>query len=335
MNTYHAPQSSVQERTDTVTYKAAVFDKPGSIKYVEMAKPDLGKEELLVKLEGVGLCASNIPVWEGREWFEYPLAPGVPGHEAWGIIEQKGVSVKDFQIGQRVTILQGNTFAEYVTVPATDAVVIPAELDGLPFPGEPLGCLMNIFNRADIQKGQTVAILGLGFIGLGLLKLCKEKGAKILALSRRDSSLQMAADEADICIKMEEQSKIIKTIQEHTEGKGCDRVIECTGKQWPLDLATELIGNYGKLVIAGYHQDGPRTVNMQQWNWKAIDVVNAHERDPEKYYQGIRSAIEAVKKGLLKPEELLTHHFTFAQLSEALDLLTDCPEGFIKGYVKF
>jgi threonine dehydrogenase-like Zn-dependent dehydrogenase len=335
MNTSHAPQGSVQEKTDTFLYKAAVLDRPGSIKYVQMPKPVLGKEELLVKLEGVGLCASNIPVWEGREWFEYPMAPGLPGHEAWGVIEQKGASVKSFRIGQRVTFLQGNAFAEYAEVSAKDAVEIPSELDGLPFPGEPLGCLMNIFNRAEIQKGQSVAIIGLGFIGIGLLKLCKEKGAKVLALSRRDFSLQKAAGEADICIKMEEKSKIIKTVQEYTGGQGCNRVIECTGKQGPLNLATEIIGNYGRLVIAGYHQDGPRTVNMQQWNWKAIDVVNAHERDPEKYIHGIRSAIKAVKQGLLKPEELLTHQFTFEQLPEALNLLRDCPDGYIKGYIKF
>lgn len=335
MNSYHAPHGGTQERTDISTYKAAVFDKPRSIKYVEMAKPHLGKEDLWVKLEGVGLCASNIPVWEGRDWFDYPLAPGVPGHEAWGVIEQTGSSSTGFQIGQRIALLQGNTFAEYAAVCASDAVEIPAELDGVPFPGEPLGCLINIFKRADIQQGLTVAIIGLGFIGLGLIKLCKEKGAKVIVLSRRDSSLQMAAKEADICIKTEDQSKIMQRIQEHTDGKGCDRVIECTGKQWPLDLATEIIGNYGKLVIAGYHQDGSRVVNMQQWNWKAIDVINAHERDPNNYKQGIHSAINAVKKGLLKPEELLTHRFTFGQLPEAMNLLSECPEGFIKGYVNF
>ena len=64
-----------------------------------------------------------------------------------------------------------------------------------------------------------------------------------------------------------------------TAGRLCERVIEAVGKQWPLDLAGELVGYGGKLIIAGYHQDGPRQVNMQSWNWKGIDVINAHERD--------------------------------------------------------
>lgn len=334
MNTFHEQLETAREQTDKTLYKTAIIDKPQSITYADQTK-SCGPHQLLVKMEGVGLCASNIPVWEGREWFQYPMEPGAPGHEGWGFVEEKGDQVTGFQVGQRVAILQGNAFAEYVTVPASNAVALPAELEGIPFPGEPLGCLMNIFKRADIQEGHTVAVIGLGFLGLGLINLCKQKGARVLALSRRDSSLEQASANADLCIKMDDHYQIIQKIQEHTGGKGCERVIECTGKQWPLDLATEIIGDYGKLIIAGYHQDGLRNVNLQKWNWKAIDVINAHERDPQKYKDGIVAAIEAVKEGQLNPNELLTHAFAFDQLDEAMELLRECPEGFIKGYIKF
>lgn len=334
MNTSHAQLATAGEQIDTALYKIAIIERPRSIIYKERSK-SCGPDQLLVKMEGVGLCASNIPVWEGREWFHYPMEPGTPGHEGWGTIEEKGDQVTDFQIGQRVAILHGNAFSEYVTVPANDAVSLPEELDGIPFPGEPLGCLMNISKRADIQEGQTVAIIGLGFLGLGLINLCKQKGARVIALSRRDSSLKQASANADLCIKMDDHYQIIQKIEEYTGGKGCDRVIECTGKQWPLDIATEIIGDYGKLIIAGYHQDGLRNVNMQKWNWKAIDVINAHERDPRKYKEGMLAAVDAAKQGLIKPNELLTHEFAFDQLGEAMELLRECPDGFIKGYIKF
>ena len=58
----------------------------------------------------------------------------------------------------------------------------------------------------------------------------------------------------------------------------CKRVIEAAGAQATLGLAPALTGTYGRLIIAGYHQDGPRQVNVQLWNWRAIDVINAHER---------------------------------------------------------
>ena len=66
---------------------------------------------------------------------------------------------------------------------------------------------------------------------------------------------------------------------ELTGGRFCDVVIEAVGKQWPLDLAAELAGERGRLIIAGYHQDGLRQVNMQLWNWRGLDVINAHQRD--------------------------------------------------------
>jgi 2-desacetyl-2-hydroxyethyl bacteriochlorophyllide A dehydrogenase len=315
-------------------FKAAVMDKPGSISFIEERLQEPGAGEILVKMEGVGLCASGIPLWEGREWFNYPLEPGAPGHEGWGKIVKIGAEVDGLKEGKRVALLTGNVFKEYAVVPAEEAVVLPPALDGKPFPGEPFGCLMNIFERADISSGQSVAVIGLGFLGQGLVRLAKQAGANVVALSRRDASLEMASD-ADLCVKMDDHYRIIEELNEYTKGNGFERVIECTGKQWPLDLGTALIGEYGKFIIAGYHQDGLRNINMQQWNWKAIDVINGHERSPERYMEGVRHAISAVEEGKLDPETMLTHRFSFNQLAEACELVAKCPDGFIKDYVTF
>ncbi|HEY8428308.1 MAG TPA: hypothetical protein VIL20_08035, partial [Sandaracinaceae bacterium] len=118
-----------------------------------------------------------------------------------------------------------------------------------------------------------------------------------------------------------------------TEGRGCERVIECVGAQWPLDLSAELTCERGTLVIAGYHQDGPRQVNMQLWNWRGLDVVNAHERDPAVYVRGMREAIAAIEDGVIDPEMLVTHRFSLEQLGHALDAVNRRPEGFVKGVV--
>jgi threonine dehydrogenase-like Zn-dependent dehydrogenase len=110
-------------------------------------------------------------------------------------------------------------------------------------------------------------------------------------------------------------------------------VIEAVGKQWPLDLAGELCAEGGRLVIAGYHQDGPRQVNMQLWNWRGLDVVNAHERDPARYVSGVRRAVEAVASGRLDPSVLYTHRYPLERLGEALDATRDRPDGFLKALV--
>jgi NADPH2:quinone reductase len=103
--------------------------------------------------------------------------------------------------------------------------------------------------------------------------------------------------------------------------------------QETLDLAGELAKERGRLVIAGYHQDGLRQVNMQMWNWKGLDVVNAHERDPQIYLRGMSAAIDAVVAGILDPTPLYTHTYPLEDLSHALDLLGTRPQGFMKALV--
>jgi threonine dehydrogenase-like Zn-dependent dehydrogenase len=193
---------------------------------------------------------------------------------------------------------------------------------------------MNIFRRADIRAGQTVAIVGIGFLGAILTRLATDAGARVIAISRRAFSLQVARQMgAAETIPMDDHYAIIGQVKALTGGQFCERVIEAVGKAWPLDLAAELTAERGKLVIAGYHQDGPRQVNVQLWNWRGIDVINAHERDPAVYAQGVREAVDAVVAGRLDPTPLYTHVYPLAQLGEALDATRDRPDGFLKALV--
>jgi len=89
----------------------------------------------------------------------------------------------------------------------------------------------------------------------------------------------------------------------------------------------------GRLVIAGYHQDGLRHINLQLWNWRGLDVINAHERDPRVYVDGMKAAVQAVAKGQLDPTPLYTHSFRLAQLGDALDAMKQRPEGFLKALI--
>jgi threonine dehydrogenase-like Zn-dependent dehydrogenase len=169
-----------------------------------------------------------------------------------------------------------------------------------------------------------------------LTRLATDAGARVIAISRREESLQVARDMgAAETIPMHDHNAIISQVKELTEGRFCERVIEAVGKQWPLDLAAELTGERGKLIVAGYHQDGSRQVNMWLWNWRGIDVINAHERDPQTYIAGIREAVDAVASGTLDPSRLYTHRYPLDRLGEALDATRDRPDNFIKALVTF
>lgn len=320
----------------TELMQAAVLAGPGDMTVTQAPVPTPGAGQVRVRLEGCGVCASNVEPWEGQPWSTFPTAPGAMGHEGWGVIDALGDGVVDRKVGDRVALLSGNSFAEYDIAAADALVPLPEALAGRPFPGEPLGCAVNIFGRSDIRPGQTVAIIGIGFLGAVLTRLATDAGARVIAISRRDSSLQLARDfGAAETIVMDDHWAIIERVKQLTGEAMCERVIEAVGKQWPLDLATALIGFGGRLVIAGYHQDGPRQVNMQDWNWKGIDVVNAHERDPAVQRRGVEEAAAMVADGRLDPTPLYTHRYPLAQLGEALAATRDKPGAFVKALVTY
>jgi threonine dehydrogenase-like Zn-dependent dehydrogenase len=265
---------------------------------------------------------------------QFPTDPGSLGHEGWGVVDAVGPGVESVRAGDRVAALSYKSYADYDIAEAEAVVKLPEALAGQPFPGEPLGCAMNIFRRSDIRPGQTVAIVGVGFLGALLTRLATDAGARVIAISRRPFSLDVARQfGAAEVIPMEDHNGIIERVKDLTGGRFCERVIEAVGKQWPLDLAAELTGERGKLIVAGYHQDGPRQVNMWLWNWRGIDVINAHERDPKLYAQGIREAVEAVASGRLDPSPLYTHTYPLSRLDEALNATRDRPDGFLKALV--
>lgn len=313
---------------------AGVIAAPGQAALHSIAAPEPGPGQVLLRLEGSGVCASSLPLWEGREWFNYPQPPGAPGHEGWGRVAALGEGVTGVAVGDRVAALTYRAHAEYDVADAGSVVRLPDTLADAAVLGEPLGCAANIFQRSEIRAGQTVAIVGVGFLGALLAQLAAHAGARVIALSRRPFSLEFArVAGAGHTLLLDDHWQVIEKVRQLTEGKFCERVIECTGLQWPLDLAGELTAERGRLVIAGYHQDGMRQVNLQLWNWRGMDVINAHERDPQAYVDGMKRAVALMLEGVMDPAPLYTHKLPLDRLGEALELTRTRPDGFMKALV--
>ena len=331
---YHDSPPDEQSRTRTRIRSGRLIE-PGRFVVEAGPPPAHGPADSVVHLAGCGVWAYSLPVWQGRRWFVYPLHPGAPGNEGWGIVVATGEEVDYPRIGQRVACLAENAYSEFVALPATHAVVLPASLDNMPFPGEAIGCAMNIFRRSQVRPGHTVAIIGAGFIGLLLVQLSVAAGAEVAVFSRREYVRELAKHYgAFAAFDTGDWWGNAHKLNEMTNGLGCERVIEVTGLQFALDTATELVAEYGRLGIGGYHQDGPRQIDMQKWNWRAIDVINAHERDTLQCISGIRAAVKATEEGRIKPQELLTHSYNLDQLDRAFKTVVERPDGFIKGWVQ-
>ena len=264
--------------------KAAQVVEPGRIEIEDVPLPEPGDGQVRVKIEGCGVCASNVPPFEGRDWFSYPMEPGRLGHEAWGTTDD----------GRRVATLVNTAYAEYVVADRDGLIDLPPTLEGLPFPGEPLACAMNIHDRTGHKAGDVVLVVGVGFLGALLARLYAADGCTVLATSRRAEALPFA-ETAD-ARPLDDHWPIIEWVKSNTEGRGADVVVECTGKQWPLDVCGDAVREMGRLIIAGYHQDGLRQVNLQTWNWKGLDVINAHEREAGRYVDGAAHAVDVAAR---------------------------------------
>jgi threonine dehydrogenase-like Zn-dependent dehydrogenase len=318
---------------DDQRMRAAVLAAPREVRIESMRIPDPEAAQVRVRIEGCGVCHSNLPAWEGRDWFRYPLPPGNPGHEGWGHVDAVGAGVAGLKEGDRVAFLSSSAYASHALVEASLALKLPAALDELPFPGEPVACAMNIFRRSAVRAAHTVAVVGIGFLGALLVRLSARAGAKVLAIARRPFAQRLAREQgADMVVPMDDHYQIIERVKDLTRGLFCERVIECVGEQWPLDLSAELTRERGTLVIAGYHQDA-RQVNLQLWNWRGLDVVNAHERDPRVYMDGMRAGVQAAAAGVIELRPLLSHSYPLERLGEAFDAVRSRPADFVKAWV--
>ena len=95
------------------TMHAAVLDAPGQVRLAAVAVPQPGPGQVRVRLEGCGVCASNLTPWAGPEWMEFPTEPGSLGHEGWGVVDAVGDGVEGVSVGDRVAALSYHSYAEY------------------------------------------------------------------------------------------------------------------------------------------------------------------------------------------------------------------------------
>src|SRR3954453_16780928 len=108
LSSANAATRQTHQRPTVSTMRAAVITAPNGLEVRNVPLPNPGPNQVRIRLEGCGVCASNIPPWEGRPWFNYPMEPGQLGHEGWGVIDEVGEHVPPaFKVGERVAMLSG------------------------------------------------------------------------------------------------------------------------------------------------------------------------------------------------------------------------------------
>jgi L-iditol 2-dehydrogenase len=307
-----------------VTYVArrSVIVAPATTQLEETEVRAPGPGELLIQVIANGLCASELPTWsrgpaEG--------SPATLGHEPVGRVVELGSGVDTIAIGDIVTGRLSDSFAELIVVPAEDAVVVPPGLSYEAGIGEPLGCVVEALRRARLDTGDRVAVVGVGFMGLCLIQLLATSAVgELVAIDVREDARRAALGYgASAALNPDDAAPLTDAF---------DVVFEVSGTQGGLDLATTLTRSGGTLDIVGYHQ-GARTVDMQAWNWKALDVVNGHVRDQRRLTDSIRRGLAVAAGGRIDYASLFTHRYPLSDLDRAYADLRAKPDGFVKALI--
>jgi threonine dehydrogenase-like Zn-dependent dehydrogenase len=305
--------------------KAAVLTK-GGFEIGEVERPEPGPREVLVKVSACGICEGDTYQYrrmQRGESFESEL-----GHEGSGIVEAIGKRVGELKEGDRVTAIDG-PYGEYFVTRPERLVKLPDGIDLVWAMGEPVACVLHAAPRFGIRLGDRVALLGCGFMGLLCLQAARLAGpSHLCAMDLLDWRLTTAkALGADETLNVEGMSgeDLAKCLGEF------DVVIEAVGNQAALDLAWPIVRQHGRIILIGYHQTGQgmRTINMERWNFKAIDVINGHVRRDDEKVEAMRRGLDLMAAGRFQMEPLVTE-YDFDHIDEAFEDLIGRKEGLYK-----
>ncbi len=305
------------------TMTAVQMIAPGQFETRRLSLPKPGPGEVRIRLEGCGVSA--LPAGCNNA-----LPPGAPGCEGWGQIEALGPDVEGWVAGERVAFLGGNAYATHTLADAETLARLPES--GAPFASPLLAGAVHLFRQARIAKGERVAVLGCGFLGLLLIQLAVLAQARVIAFSRRPYALGLAREAgAEAAYPLCSPEAAVHAAHGWSQGHLCRLAIEATGHEAPLSLAARLLQPGGRLLIGGSHDDGARAVDLGLWRERAVRLIPSHPGDAAQQRDCLREAASAVRAGLMTP--LYTHRFPLERLDEAHQLAATRPEGFLKAWV--
>ena len=343
------------------TMKVAVMEGIGKMGYTERPIPAPKDDEVLVKLEYVGICGSDMHYYETGAIGDYVVEPPfVLGHEPGGTVVEVGRNVTHLKIGDKVALEPGKTcghcefcrqgkynlcpdvvffatppvdgvFQEYVAHEAALCFKLPSSvstLEGALI--EPLAVGFHAANQGGAHAGQTAVVMGAGCIGLVSMMALKAEGVSRVYVvdvmqKRLDKALELGADGV-INGKDEDAVDAVRTL---TGGMGCDLVIETAGTEITTRQAVHMTKKGATIVLVGYSKTGEITLPMSLALDKELTFKTVF-----RYRHIYPMAIEAVASGRVNLEGIVTNIFDFDDIQNAMDKSVSDKANIVKAVVR-
>jgi L-iditol 2-dehydrogenase len=304
--------------------------------------PDLvpGDHQVLVEVVASGVCTSDLTPWRtGRLGSASGAEPVRLGHEITGRVIAAGRLARGWSEGDLVTGLGSPGFASHAVLEAAHILPVPAGIDPALALGEPVADLAEALSRTGMRAGDRVAVVGLGFMGLGLVQLARDRapglliGVDPLPAARR-RALELGAD---LVFAPDEVPAEFGGPAGDGSGGELSRawdqragiVLEATGVTPGLTTAGALVRPFGTLCVVGYHHTGDAPMDMGLW-YKAATIVNGFCPDKTRLMRAMRDALDLIAAHRFSYAPLITHRFGLDEVDRAYELMDSRAEGFVK-----
>ncbi|HOL85132.1 alcohol dehydrogenase catalytic domain-containing protein [Thermoclostridium caenicola] len=345
--------------------KALVAYAPGDYRLEMVPTPRATGDEVIIKVEGCGVCAGDVKAYHGAARFwggegnpPYIKAPVIPGHEFVGIVVEVGPDQKEFQVGDRVVSdqivpcweckfcktgrywmcqkhdvygFQNNVnggMAEYMRLPhGSLKYKVPKDLPvEKALLIEPYACSKHCVDRANIGNEDFVVLSGAGTLGLGMVGAIRKRNpATLVVLDMNNLRLQKAKEFGADIVLNPREVNVVEKIMEMTDGYGCDIYIEATGHPSSVKQGLEMIRKMGTFVEFSVFGE----LTTVDWSiisdTKELNLFGAH-LSPYCY----ESVIKWIADGSLPTDGVVTHKFSLDDWKKAFEIAGSGADNSIK-----
>ena len=336
--------------------KALLYAGPYTLEYTDWPEPQVGDDDILVRVKACGICGSDVAGHTGRTGRRLP--PLIMGHEAAGVVERMGGNVKDFTPGDRICFdstvycnqcpacktgqynrcvkrqvlgvsvpefKRHGAFAEFVAVPHWICAKLPEDMSFVQACLlEPASIGTHAANRPPISKGDTIAVLGAGTIGLFILQGAGLRGAKTIACDINDFRLDLAKQVgADACINSA-KTNLKDEIQKRTDGRGTDVTFEAVGFGETFRQAISITKTGGTIVAVGNLQKETE-FNLQELVSRELAFIGSYASAGE-----FRTCIGLIASGKINVGPLISEVLPLKEGPAAFKRLLEAKENLLK-----
>jgi threonine dehydrogenase-like Zn-dependent dehydrogenase len=332
---------------------------PRTSEVIEVPDPRPADGQVLVQVVASGVCTSDLAPWrkgpaardDGQNGDDQNGDVQRPepirlGHEIVGRVVAAGRNARGWAEGDLVTGLGDRGFASLAVLDATAVLPVPGHIEPAHAIGEPVADLAEALGRTHLSAGQRVAVVGLGFMGLGLVQLAKDKAPGLLIgvdplPAARQRGLELGCD---LVFAPGDVPPDFSGELGGTDGgdpgpvlqardQRADVVLEATGVTPGLRTAAALVRPFGTLCVVGYHHTGDAMMDMDLW-YRAVTIVNGFCPDRTRLMRAMRDALDLIAAHRFSYAPLVTHRFGLDEVDRAYELMDARADGFVKAVLE-